>query len=204
VGVKETAAESFGQLLIKVGNAGKANGLTLGDAVRTMLEDGMSPANVEATLLADLDAGGRRFFGPMFKGLRETALGGIDRAMDAMEMVAYDDRLKAASQSLVNASVKGASKALDGATKADLSTPGPESLETWITVMDDKVCPDCSPRHGVTQTRVEWAQVGRPRWGTTICGPHCRCKLIPAAAAVADGEIRDDLKESIRVPRRAK
>lgn len=202
MGVKEAAADSFGRLVVRVGNAGRAHGLTLGDAIGDLLAQGMSPANVEATLLADLRAGGGRFFGQFVKGLREAALSGVDQAVDAIELVAYDDKITAAAKALNAGEVSAAKDALRGLNKADLSKSGDSTEETWITVMDGKECPDCAPRHGVTMTRAEWAQVGRPRWGTTICGPHCRCKLVPAAAAVADGAIREDLRDKLVVPKK--
>jgi len=198
--VKATAADHFGRLIVRLGNQGRASGLTLGDAVRDLLANGMSPANVEATMLADLEAGGGRFFGQMFKGIRDGAIGGVDRALDAIEIVAYDDGITAAAKALDAGDLKAAREALDGINKSDLGADGLDTEETWITVLDNATCAGCEPRHGVTMTRREWNQVGRPRWGTTPCGDNCRCKLVPAAAAVSDGEVREDLKDPLTIP----
>ncbi len=202
--LKQTAARGWAELVVRVGNAGRANGLTLADAIADLARGGMSPANIEATLLADLNAGGRTYFGPMLKGIREASLKGVDMAVDAIEMVAYDDKLKAANAALSGGDLKKAQEAIRGVTKADLGATGPQMLQAWVTVMDGNECPDCGPRHGMVLTEAEWAQVGKPRWGTTVCREFCRCKLVPAAAAASDGALRDDLKDPLTVPRAGK
>jgi len=68
----------------------------------------------------------------------------------------------------------------------------PEKLQ-WQAVLDERTCPDCVARHGLVKTRTEWEVLGEPTWGGTVCGIHCRCKLVPVGRAT---------KEPVRVPRR--
>ena len=51
---------------------------------------------------------------------------------------------------------------------------------SWVAVMDNKTCPDCSERHTRPPAPMSyWDNVGKPREGATICGDACRCLLIP-------------------------
>tara|TARA_Y100000034_G_scaffold134556_1_gene203301 strand:- start:198 stop:1253 length:1056 start_codon:yes stop_codon:yes gene_type:complete len=50
----------------------------------------------------------------------------------------------------------------------------------WVTVGDGKVCPDCDERHGETGTMEFFELLGLPGSGFSVCGPNCRCKVIPA------------------------
>ena len=50
----------------------------------------------------------------------------------------------------------------------------------WVTVGDGKVCPDCDERHGETGTMEYFELLGLPGSGFSVCGPNCRCKVIPA------------------------
>ena len=50
----------------------------------------------------------------------------------------------------------------------------------WVTVGDGKVCPDCEERHGETGTMEFFELLGLPGSGFSVCGPNCRCKVIPA------------------------
>ena len=49
----------------------------------------------------------------------------------------------------------------------------------WISVGDDRVCPDCEPRHGDTGTLDYFETIGLPQSGFSVCQLHCRCQLIP-------------------------
>ncbi len=200
-GLKAAAAEGWAELVVRVGNTGKAHGLTLADAIADLARGGMSPSNIEATLLADLEAGGGQYFGQFINGLKGSTLKGVGIAQESISMVAYDDGIRAASKALDAGDMRKAREALDGVSKADLSATGSEILLTWITVMDGKECSGCAPRHEMTMTDAEWAQVGKPRWGTTPCRDNCRCELVPASAAVVDGEIRPDLKDPLDIPK---
>ena len=62
----------------------------------------------------------------------------------------------------------------------------------WVAVLVN-TCPDCILRHGDVKTMEEWEQEGLPRAGLTICGEHCKCKLINA-----DFSILEPIKRSKR------
>ena len=55
---------------------------------------------------------------------------------------------------------------------------------TWQAILDDRTCPDCNERHGMTATYDDWIDLGLPTWGATRCGFNCRCKLVPAGTAL--------------------
>ena len=69
---------------------------------------------------------------------------------------------------------------------------------TWITVQDNKVCPDCGPLHGDTRKWDEWegSIFGLPRSGGTVCRDNCRCilALSDAPAFPAEPVIRKKRK----------
>jgi hypothetical protein len=68
----------------------------------------------------------------------------------------------------------------------------------WITIGDNRVCPDCVARDRVTKTDDEWESEGLPREGFTRCGDLCRCDLIPDdIVGDASEEILDELPEGI-------
>lgn len=58
----------------------------------------------------------------------------------------------------------------------------PGELWQWITV-STRPCPDCQPRAGKVFPYSEWVKLGIPGAGRTICGPACRCKLLPITVA---------------------
>ena len=70
---------------------------------------------------------------------------------------------------------------------------GPKSPFTWITVSGEGTCPDCSPMHGITKTRENWAGVG-PQAGWTICGMSCKCDLVPEAYSINNESLSGPLK----------
>ena len=49
----------------------------------------------------------------------------------------------------------------------------------WVSVGDGKVCPDCEEKHGETGTMEFFELLGSPASGFSLCGPNCRCQLIP-------------------------
>jgi hypothetical protein len=69
---------------------------------------------------------------------------------------------------------------------------------TWVTIGDNRVCPDCVSRDGDTREAEEWEAQGMPREGFTVCGDLCRCDLIPVD--VDDGlieELQDTLPDDL-------
>jgi len=52
------------------------------------------------------------------------------------------------------------------------------ALWVWVSVGDDRVCPDCRLRHGQKRAIEVWELVGLPGDGGTICGDQCRCLCI--------------------------
>ncbi len=65
---------------------------------------------------------------------------------------------------------------------ADIGTYAYEGISgqmlRWVTVQDNKVCPDCLPRHGNEKTLELWEVEGLPRSGWSVCRNHCRCVLV--------------------------
>jgi hypothetical protein len=55
---------------------------------------------------------------------------------------------------------------------------GMEKAMRWITVQDQKVCPDCMPRHNQSATMEAWEFMGLPRTGWSVCRDNCRCVLV--------------------------
>lgn len=49
----------------------------------------------------------------------------------------------------------------------------------WVTRVIG-VCPSCQARHGKIKTLPEWKTLGLPGSGALLCGPECRCQLVPA------------------------
>jgi len=55
-----------------------------------------------------------------------------------------------------------------------------EGLLDWIGVGDKRICPDCAERNNMSPRPFrEWASIGLPGEGATICGSNCRCILLP-------------------------
>lgn len=54
-----------------------------------------------------------------------------------------------------------------------------ETLFEWISVGDNRVCPDCLSRHKQVKTLKEWFNVGIPGGGFTLCLSSCRCIILP-------------------------
>ena len=53
-------------------------------------------------------------------------------------------------------------------------------LMDWIGIGDNKICPDCTDRNNMQpRTFQEWASIGLPGEGATICNKNCRCVLLP-------------------------
>jgi len=51
----------------------------------------------------------------------------------------------------------------------------------WVSIGDGKVCPDCEEKHGEEGTMEFFELLGLPASGFSICGPNCRCVLVPAS-----------------------
>ena len=49
----------------------------------------------------------------------------------------------------------------------------------WVSVGDNKVCPDCETRHGDEGTLQYHQTLGLPASGFSVCQTNCRCKLVP-------------------------
>ncbi|KKL22986.1 hypothetical protein LCGC14_2429890, partial [marine sediment metagenome] len=54
-------------------------------------------------------------------------------------------------------------------------------LRRWwtVTLGSGITCPDCPSRDGQIRTLLEWQNIGKPRSGWSVCGPHDYCQLIP-------------------------
>lgn len=50
---------------------------------------------------------------------------------------------------------------------------------TW-RVVSNEPCDDCAPRQGDTRTLAQWAQMGLPGSGWSICQAYCKCELNPS------------------------
>lgn len=59
--------------------------------------------------------------------------------------------------------------------------PWDEQFYMWVSV-GEGVCPTCYSYHGDVFALDQWESIGRPRDGGTLCGKHCRCKLVPVQA----------------------
>lgn len=70
-------------------------------------------------------------------------------------------------------------------------------MERWITMDDNKVCPNCIPRHNKFDTYRNWLKRGIPPYYR--CYGTCRCKLVPSLVV---GE--DDVPDAIILPKQPK
>ena len=66
----------------------------------------------------------------------------------------------------------------NGSSNGKFVAAGVERFQ-WISVGDGKVCPDCEERHGETGTAEFFDLIGREGSGFSVCGPNCRCKILP-------------------------
>lgn len=74
--------------------------------------------------------------------------------------------------------------------------------EIWVSVGDNKVCPDCEALAGAVADSKDWDASGRPRERGTLCGDHCRCVLIGAPSeevAAAIDELTEEVIDQLRV-----
>ena len=62
----------------------------------------------------------------------------------------------------------------------------------WVGIGDSRVCPDCIERNYMKpKPYAEWAAIGLPGDGATVCGANCRCFLMPVSDfEKGDGIIR--------------
>ena len=66
----------------------------------------------------------------------------------------------------------------NGSANGKFVSAGVERFQ-WISVGDGKVCPDCEEKHGETGKMEYFELIGLPGSGFSLCGSHCRCKLVP-------------------------
>ena len=66
----------------------------------------------------------------------------------------------------------------NGSANGKFVSAGVERFQ-WVSVGDGKVCPDCEERHGETGKMEFFELLGLPGSGFSVCGSHCRCKLVP-------------------------
>lgn len=68
----------------------------------------------------------------------------------------------------------------------------------WQTASDGIECDDCAARDQEKATLEEWENIGLPKSGFSVCGPNCRCVLVPIG--VAKERIRRVKKEKPFIP----
>lgn len=155
--IEATADDAYRLLVEQMAAAGQAQALNLGSLIDNLLASGMSPAQAEAFLIADLESNGR-IFGDFLKGIENQFDSGIKFVQDRVDFAAYD----------------GQARSL-GYDKAE------DMVMQWQAIIGDgRTCPDCIDRDAMApMPREDWAAIGLPAQGGTICGPHCRCRLIP-------------------------
>ena len=63
---------------------------------------------------------------------------------------------------------------------AELLTYIQEGYQTfkWVTV-SIKPCYQCAERAGRIELKEYWEAIGYPRSGFSVCGPNCKCHLVP-------------------------
>ena len=66
----------------------------------------------------------------------------------------------------------------NGSANGKFVSAGVERFQ-WVSVGDGKVCPDCEAKHGETGKMEYFELLGLPGSGFSLCGSHCRCKLVP-------------------------
>ena len=134
------------------------------------------------------------------------ALTGASRVADKARQRGYN-----AISSSVTA---GFERELDHVQRELFEAAGLSGSWTWVAILRNS-CDSgleladgrgggCRQRHGQTFTDEELADIGEPRGGGTICGWNCECYTIPAESAHVGGEIRGELREAIKRPRRAR
>jgi len=131
--------------------------MNMGSLVDNLLASGMTPAQAEAFLLNDLDTRGR-IFGDFLKSIEDQFDSGIKWTQDRVDFASFDKQ----------------------ATELGY-TRGEDMIMQWQAIVGDgRTCPDCLDRDTFApMSREEWAAIGLPAQGGTICGPFCRCRLIP-------------------------
>ena len=75
-----------------------------------------------------------------------------------------------------------------------------KTLFTWITVAGHKICHDCAPRAGQTNSLKDWEAAGLPAAGWSVCGGHCYCILDPSGKV--DPRIQFERDEKRKVLKR--
>jgi hypothetical protein len=155
--IQNTADEAYTLLVEQMAAAGEAAALNLGSLIDNLIASGMTPEQAEAFLLADLSNKGP-IFGDFLKGIEKQFDSGIKFVQDRVDFASFDSQAKAL-----------------GYGRAE------EMVMQWQAIVGDgRTCPDCLDRDTMPpMSREEWAAIGLPAQGGTICGPFCRCRLIP-------------------------
>lgn len=68
--------------------------------------------------------------------------------------------------------------------------------ELWVSMGDNRVCPDCEKLAGEVKDSREWDIEGRPGERETLCGERCRCVLVEALTG-EEQEMVDELTEKV-------
>ena len=72
----------------------------------------------------------------------------------------------------------------------------------WVSIGDNRVCPDCEPRNGEVNTMEFFKTIGLPRSGFSICRSNCRCQLVPEEYKDEDFSKPLLRKENINKPKK--
>ena len=48
-----------------------------------------------------------------------------------------------------------------------------------LVTVSKKPCPQCAERAGRVELKEYWEAIGYPRSGFSVCGPNCKCHLVP-------------------------
>ena len=109
------------------------------------------------------------------------ASGMSDEAIRAvlMEDLAVGGRLFGTFKNQVKNTVKnGVGMASNNGSRGTFESAGVKEFQ-WISVGDNKVCPDCKGRHGELGAMDYFRNIGLPQSGFSICQQSCRCQLLP-------------------------
>jgi hypothetical protein len=125
--------------------------LTLEQTISTLLDSGMTRAEVRELLMNDLRGDGP-VFADLRNGFKKSINGGVQQITQSVRSEVYTQNLEA-----------------DMLYSWQLSPAA-----------DGKHCEDCEERDGrEPMTWAEWEAIGIPKAGATVCGGNCYCDLVP-------------------------